>query len=440
MRRVYRYFPILCVAVVGSVLGSVKAGRAQSTGTQTGTGGASGTANSGAPVKADFLMRILRDKGDGKWAVFSDFEQKYYFNNARCRCGTKVRLELYFSAQGAAKKTSFTQRKDTIKIVIGDAACVSNNPTTMSQAACRTIDNLTLGAFAQSSSRPTFDIPASWLFGREGEACDAQGQQSIRLAIDTNGDALPDLNEDNAPTLSVDYDGQPPSPPDLDSIKVTAGNEALEVAWDQSQGVADFRGYTVFCSRGESLNVFNPSPYERQFFTPATECPGAVVAQPLSQADLTPLRHALTVVEPEDNEATADAAVMDDAGATGANKAEGPFSAPEPFTTLSPAHVCSDLLRTQRSTRITGLQNNIPYLVGVATIDLNGNASPIQSVFLQRPIPTSDFFDGYKSAGGKATGGFCSVGRRGRLGVAPLLGVVTLAILMRGVTRKRRHR
>lgn len=439
MRRVYSRSFVLCLFVTGCLLGSVRAVRAQTT-PNTGTGGASGTANPGAPVKADFLMRLLRDKGGGKWSVFSDFEQKYYFNNARCECGTKVRLELYFSAQGAAKKTLFTQRKDTIKVIIGDAACVSNNPTTMSQAACRTIDNLTLGAFARSPNRPTFDIPASWLFGREGGACDAQGQQSIRLAIDTNGDSLPDLNEDAAPTLSVDYDGQPPSPPDLNSIKVRAGNEALEVSWDQSEGVADFRGYTVFCSRGESLNVFDPSPYDRQFFTPATECPGTVVGQALLKHDARPLQRALTVVEPEDNEGTVDAAVEDDAGATGADKAEGPFSAPEPFGTLSPAHVCSDLLRTQRSTRITGLQNNIPYLVGVATIDLNGNASPIQSVFLQRPIPTSDFFDGYKAAGGKATGGFCSVGVHNRWGIAPLWGLATLAIVVRGVARKRRKR
>ncbi|MDX2021890.1 MAG: hypothetical protein SF187_16755 [Deltaproteobacteria bacterium] len=427
------------MCIVGSPLGFVQA-QTNPTGTTTGTGGASGTANPGVPVKADFLMRLLRKKDNGEWSVFSDFEQKYYFNNARCQCGTQIRLELYFSSQGAAKKTLFTQRKDTIKILIGDAACVSNNPTTMSAAACRTIDNINLAAFARSPDRPTFTFPVSWLFGREGNACGAQGQQSIRLAIDTNGDGIPDLNDDAAPTLSVDYDGQPPSPPDRESIKVTPGNEALEVSWQQSQGVADFRGYTVFCSRGE-FSVFKESPYDGQFHTPTTECPGKVVSQSLSQGDLGPLRQALTVVTPDDNAGNTDAAAPDDAGTDESNASKGvEYGAPDPFRSLNPAYVCSDLLRTQRSVRITGLQNNIPYLVGVATLDLNGNASPITSVLLQKPIPTRDFFDGYKRAGGDASGGFCSVGGRGRIGVASLLGWAMVALVFRGIARRRRKR
>ena len=413
---------------------------AQNRGTGGGSGG-SGAATAGQPTKADFAMRLLRDKGENDWSVFSDFEQKYYFNNARCVCEAKVRLELFFSTAGAAKKAQFNVSKATIEVLIGDAACLSDDPTTLRGARCRVLGNLTLGAFARSGDRPTFDFPASYLFGPEGNACQTQGSQSIRLRVDTNGDAIPDLNGDAAPSLTVEYDGQPPAPPAKESITVVGGNEALSVSWDQTEGIADFRGYTVFCSRGENLQVFKPSSYANQFHTKQTACgDDFATGLALSATGSPELAAALAATTDLDGgtQDNADATAGDEMA--GANKALGPFSAPPPFTTLNPNYACSDLLRTQRSTRITGLQNNIPYLVGVATVDLHGNASPITTVYLQKPVATRDFFNGYKQAGGEAPGGFCSLAhhRRNELwGVTPVLAFALTGLVLRGFARRR---
>lgn len=424
-----------------------------------GTGGSSGSAtgNSNLPGKADFVMRLLRDKGKGEWVRFSDFEQKYYFNNARCQCNTNVRLELFFSPLGVAKKTAFGQLKGSFEILIGEAACLDTNTTTRTGARaegrCQTLPKgkFNISSFAKSGTRATFDFPASMLFGPKGKQCSSQGTQSIRVLIDTNGDDIPDVTGDAAPTLTLVYDGEPPAAPNDTSISVTGGNEALELQWAQAEGIADFRGFTVFCSRAENLQVFNPSYYTDQYFSSSTVCgqESPTTTSSLTQAQANAALVAFATTSPGGDGGRdgsggtggiggAEGTV--DASADPSSAARGPFLAPSGFSTLNKDFVCSDLLRTQRSARITGLQNGIPYLVGVASVDLHGNASPISRVFLQTPVATRDFYNGYREAGGQAQGGFCAFGGRAGQGVTPLVAFACLAMIVRGLARRYRQR
>ena len=117
--------------------------------------------------------------------------------------------------------------------------------------------------------------------------------------------------------------------------------------------------------------------------------------------------------------------------------------APPAFEDLNPNYLCSGLLpTTQDSIRIGGLQNGVPYQVGVASVDTHGNASPIQSAFVQRPVPTVDFYQAYRQAGGQSPGGYCSLGGRGvRLGAISFLagsGFLALLIIFRRRRRARR--
>ena len=442
----------ICAALFGSPV--VQAQITPTPGAGGTSGGASGASN--LPGKADFVMRLLRDKGNGEWTLFSDFEQKFYFNKARCQCDTNVRLELFFSPSGVAKRTALGQLQGTFETLIGEAGCLDANTVTRKGARdegrCQTLPKgkFNIASFAKSGIRATFDFPASMLFGPKGKLCSAQGTQSIRVLIDTNGDDIPDVTGDAAPTLSLVYDGEPPAPPTDTSISVTGGNEALDVQWAQAEGIADFRGYTVFCSRAENLSVFDPSYYTDQYFTSSTVCgqenPTTTSALTLAQALPTnaPLV-AFATTSPGGDGGSGGMGGSGGAGGTAGSSADplraarGPYAAPSGFSTLNKDFVCSDLLRTQRSTRITGLQNGIPYLVGVASVDLHGNASPISRVFLQTPVATRDFYNGYKEAGGQAQGGFCAFGGRIGHGVAPLFAFAGLALIIRGLARRRRR-
>jgi hypothetical protein len=72
----------------------------------------------------------------------------------------------------------------------------------------------------------------------------------------------------------------------------------------------------------------------------------------------------------------------------------------------------------------------------VAAVDNSGNPSAITSAVLQTPIPTRDFYRGYREAGGQAEGGFCAYGR-GHPGAAG--GAVVGVALALAARRKRRR-
>jgi MYXO-CTERM domain-containing protein len=224
-----------------------------------------------------------------------------------------------------------------------------------------------------------------------GASCNVQFNQNIWLMVDQSEDGLPDaaFADASAPKLAIHLDGQGPPPPT--DIKVTPGNEALSVSWTNGGLVDDQNGYVVFCSRAD-LPVFSPSFYNTdQFATEKTACHMAT----------TPTKSALTVA------ATAAAA----SSAT-------VIPAPDAFQQPNPDFVCSSLITTGTDFRIKGLQNGIPYVVGVAAVDAAGNASPASTALVQAPVPTVGFYDAYRAAGGQASG--CSYGG-GSAGGAALL-------------------
>jgi MYXO-CTERM domain-containing protein len=117
----------------------------------------------------------------------------------------------------------------------------------------------------------------------------------------------------------------------------------------------------VFCTRGDDLQVFNPSYFNNQYLT----------GQMLCSATTPPISTAST-----------------NASAAGITTAVE-IGAPSIFQTLDRSYLCSGLLPpSQTSLRLGTLQNGILYTVGVAAVDHSGNASPIQSGFVQTPIAT----------------------------------------------------
>jgi len=62
--------------------------------------------------------------------------------------------------------------------------------------------------------------------------------------------------------------------------------------------------------------------------------------------------------------------------------------------------------------------------------NIGGNPSPIDVAYLQTPIPTRDFYQGYREAGGTAEGGYCAYGR-GRPGWFAVGGMMLVLVLWR---------
>jgi hypothetical protein len=207
----------------------------------------------------------------------------------------------------------------------------------------------------------------------------------------------------NAPSLPIDYDGEPPALPT--NIKVTPGNEALTVNWTRPTVSSDIAGALVFCSRADMPVFPTPNAFynPKDYFSQQIVCPKKITQPGVS----------------------AIASAQTDGTGT-------PLYQPGAFGALDPAYLCSNLLTTSTEWRIKILQNGIRYVVGVASVDTHGNASPIDTAYVQAPVLTKDFYRGYTEAGGEASG--CAYGARSGA------GGLALALAALALVRARRRR
>jgi MYXO-CTERM domain-containing protein len=238
---------------------------------------------------------------------------------------------------------------------------------------------------------------------------------SISLWINSTGSTAPDsgVSGSSAPFLGIQIDGVAPEAPS--GIAVEAGEEALEVSWtSEATDKPDLAGYLVFCMQGDGLQVFNPSFYNNQYFTSQTLCSADTPATPTAGL------------------------ITSAAGNTTAVEVE----APSVFQNLVSSYLCSGLLSpSQFSVRLGALQGGIPYTVGVAAVDNSGNASPIQSGFVQVPS-VAQVPDATTEPTGRLGRAGCACGiagvDRGAVAWAAMLALAAASRLRR--RGKRQHR
>jgi hypothetical protein len=190
--------------------------------------------------------------------------------------------------------------------------------------------------------------------------CSGMITQTVWLLVETSI-GLFDIASASLPLI---VDGDPlPAPT---NVVVNPANEALIVNWtavDQTV-TSDLTGYQLFCTRGDQLQVFN----DGSFSTSIDSC----------------LMGASNVSD----------------------------YSPTAITDRNTHFLCSDLLSTSTTSfRVKVLQNDIPYVVGVAAVDLHGNASLITPAAPVSPKLTFDFYHAYRAGEpqGQATGGYCAV-------------------------------
>jgi hypothetical protein len=336
-------------------------------------------------AKTDFEMKLEKKVGD-KWVLPNELEASLFFNRARCECDTPVAIRVAVTATGIMKQRP---SQGNVKLIAGPAACVAQDISQRPKdnVGCTTLADLPqLPDLFKGPREIETTVGKIFVAGNPpaGQGCAATFSQSLWLWVDADRDGSPDqgISGSDAPTLAITVDGEAPAVPT--DISVTPGNDALTVHWTRSTVMNDQNGFLVFCSRAD-LAVFNPSYFKgNEYQSQRTECPEKTLA-------------------PSAAESAA-------------------------FNRLDPAFLCSGLLTTSAEWRIKGLQNGIPYQVGVAAVDTHGNASLIETTLVETPVPTVDFYDAYRAAGGQASG--CSYGARAPAGAAALL-LLGLALLRR---------
>lgn len=368
---------------------------------------------------SDFTL-ALQEKSGNTWVDLTTTEAATYLNQARCQCATPVQILVQMAPASTSKLASLTTVGTEARLYVGsNCASLTNNVPTCP-------DSQILGEMngIANLARAPWYVPTTVdkLFAPLGGCSPAQSTTTISLWLDSTGDGYPDngVTGSAAPSLGITVIGTPPSAPD--GITVEGGDEALVVSWSpiSTTTVPNLAGFLVFCMRGNGLQVFNPSYYNyssdynnssntSQYLTSQILCPPGTLVTP------TPFTSV--------------------AGTTTAEE----VGAPNQFLNLDPNYLCSGLLPpTQTSLRLEILQNEITYTVGVAAVDTSGNASPIESGFVQKPVPTINFYQEYRDAGGQSLGGYCALaGRDAQLGAISLLAGIGLLALI--VLRRRRR-
>jgi hypothetical protein len=405
------------------------------------TGGTSGTSGTGGATSlssSDFTMYLeYYDKGQNDWVQMNTTQQTYFFNRARCECDGDTTdwtgyVKVLIKAASTTSQTIRTALSNNnvsggfarLYATSSSYNCLSPGSYGFSlQSYCLNLLDPTptgysstgiqggIAYFENNAKYESPPIPVAWLFGTlssgvcgSSTSCDSTSTCTnptnsviISFWAQTKASTYPDMSD---MSISLSTVGKVAYDPPTD-VTAEGGNEALIVNWGWASDLSpstdtNFLGVQLFCQRGESTQVFASGSFDLSYMSATTTCPNIV---PLTSSN------------------------------TGLSQ-------------LDPNYLCSGLLPgTTTSHRITGLQNGIPYGVGVAVVDKFYNVSAISTVVYATPIPTVDFYSEYRNVGGKAEGGYCTLsGRRSRPGVVAILGFAGLGLVLRLRRRSKRRR
>jgi hypothetical protein len=398
-----------------------------------GTIATGGTTGASLLVKSDFTYYLESyDTNQKAWVQMNSTLQQYFFNRARCECdGDTTSYTGYFriviqpaSATPAKIQAALAANQVSLghgRLYAGNGTANCLSPTSYIgglQGSCMNLldpTNFTaefpMTVFELERLYTSPPIPVAWMFSANSNpTCGSAGtcdvitdcgnplaQQNIYFWAQTTAALSPDFTD---PMLSPDLNGSLSYAPT--NVTVQGGNEALIVNWGWPAGISpsgdsSFLGVQLFCQRGADTQVFANGTFGSSFMVSSSTCKNITPAKSLGEA----------------------------------------------FFDLNPYYLCSGLLpSTTNSYRITGLQNGIPYGVGVAAIDRYGNVSAISptDVVYNTPIPTVDFYLEYKNDGGKAQGGFCTLSSwHARPGVLTVFCLAALGVVLRLRGRSKRR-
>ncbi len=416
---------VLAAVLAACALLATSNALAQYGGTTTisGTGGATGSLSS-----SDFTLYYEKyDSSQGWIQMNQTTDQLYFFNRARCECDQAMNAEFKVVIKPGTTTAQTIQNLAYSNGTSGSGRLYASGsgydclqPLSLAGGLASYCTNLwqpgidradfpmTNFETAPSKGVESPAIPVAWLYNSVTSACtsncDTISTCSTTAPSNINIYFWAQMTLNNTPdldglTIAARLVGQVAYAPT--NVTVEGGNNALIVNWSWPTGEtpsadANFFGVQLFCQRGANNQVFKDKTFGQAYMTAATLCP-----------DTAPT-----------------------------------VATPGPFSNLDPKYLCSGLIPpTTSSYRITGLQNGIPYGVAVAAVDKFGNISAVTNadVVYGMPIPTVDFYSEYRSDGGTAQGGYCTLDRwHTRPGALALFFVVGLGLVL--VLRKRGNR
>jgi len=393
-----------------------------------GSGGTVGTTTGGTLATSDFFIGVQKVEG----VNLSDVDKSRFLNHASCQCKRDVWIKAILVNATSAAKAQLLPGTDIVTMMIGQGC---NNA--LYYHACLTLDSVPLSQFRLTGMQVhttvdklagTYGTGTTILSGSGGVvgSTDDTGSGGSVGSDGSGGntgsdpcavgdaysqpvwifvESTPTLYDAGSAQLNVVIDGN--APPAPSPVTVTGANEALVVDWtsmNADNAVTDIQGYQVFCSRADQYQVFK----DGTFSTSVDSCPSTdALTMPNGDAGT-------SVTFPTD---------LDPLALMNANT----------------HYLCSDLLSVSTSShRLQILQNDIPYAIGVASVDQHGNARlAFPSPLYTRPIPTLDFYHEYRNGDpqGQAVGGCSYAGSGSDLETLSSLAGLFMVI---GVLRKRR--
>jgi hypothetical protein len=349
-------------------------------------------AQSGSALSATDFTIFFEHYNGSQWVQMTSVEQQYFFNQARCQCDQDPNAEFKIVIQPAAGtgvkiqtalQDSLSGGQGVGRLFAGAAGvdCLAqSNPVyggSLRSYCTNLLDpgnypgySFGMAVFGNVNFWESPPIPVAYLFNSMANpscgslgTCDSvsvcsttAAQTNIQFWAQTNSGLGPDF--DPGPSASVVLVGQVPLVPT--NVAAEGSNEALNVTWTWPSGVniatdTTILGVQLFCQRGAD-QVFQLGSFGAAYQTPATLCPMNAAALPTDNV---------------------------------------------PFSNLDPKYLCSGLIpAVSTSYRIVGVQNGIPYGVGVAAVDRYGNIGAISDIVYATPSAGAGGAGGTPGSGG----------------------------------------
>jgi len=244
--------------------------------------------------------------------------------------------------------------------------------------------------------------------------------------------------------IQVIADTVGPAPPT--GLTALPGNTRVQVSWANISGeggLSELTGVKVYC---------DPATPTTTTTTTTTDGSCTEVPNEASTSDATDDSGDATTIDAGTTTVCSDASTSTTPTTTTKDCASPNFILSDggkifPSADFNSKYECGNITGNSGTTAVatsvggSTLSNGTRYAIAVAATDKYGNVGPLSEVVCETPEVTTDFWDDYKKAGGKAGGG-CSTTATNEglpLGSLTVFGIATL-ITISTVTKRRRSR
>jgi hypothetical protein len=340
-------------------------------------------------------IRVLLPSGN-TYRESNEQDRIDFFNYAHCQCAYEELAPDDPESSGIFKVElrlldfGYQFMSDSAKLVVG-TSCDDDDLENRNCVEIATIPDVTVDL----RDAPEFEIRSNdFMFPRE-DGCDpedneADGVSNVWLTFDAENDG----RIDSSITADYPFDAEPPPLPA--NIRATPGEDAINVRWDPLESQqSEVYGFQVLCGKADGSPAFATPKDEPEYDTPFLLCGSTTPQDLFPDPGNTPGVDAGPGEEP-------DAGAGPDAGTVRA------ADLPDWMANLDQRYICGWAGSTEKSLRITGLENGVAYRVALLSVDDARNVVG-RDLGEVTPQAVTDFWEDYHDQGGSADGGICLV-------------------------------